>query len=635
PNGREAVEKFDTLQLRSNYNYGFSHRHFWQTDKAQYNRDQFTNDAFIEMGNTGVHGRWTHLYINGIYWGLYNLHERPDQDFMEAYFGGEDSDYDAINKGQAQSGSTVRYNAMASISRNNIASDSVYQTLQTHLDLDSFIDYMMLNFFIGNNDWDGNNWRAAGMGPTGVPFHYFPWDSEFAISPNRTNPAYLDIAGALNINVTGRNNRSNRPSGIHQDLTQNADYRLRFADRAHASLFNGGPLSTIGATSIWRRRSDDMDDAIIAESARWGDYRRDVQAAGGWQSSDFELYTRDDQYLATQNYITGTYLQQRPNVFISQLRARNLYPSVDAPTYSQDGNSLTMGNPNGGGTIFYTTDGSDPQEPGAATYTNAIQLDTSATYNSRIQENGVWSALQSVDIVAGNPADASNLVISELYYNEPGASEENEFIELVNISNDEIDLSNLTFTAGLTYAFPLDTTLAAGARLVLGANDYAGNLDNGGEEITLTDASGNTIESFTYDDSLPWPEASDDEGFSLVRISPWMQLDPDLPSSWRASTTAGGSPGSSDSTTFPGGDLIKYTFQDQSLTPTRNGVLAPRNLAADDIIQEVQTSTDLENWTTLSNLILESLPENGFSVQTYEVEPAIQARFYRLKATVR
>ena len=635
PNGREAVEKFDTLQLRSNYNYGFSHRHFWQTDKAQYNRDQFTNDAFIEMGNTGVHGRWTHLYINGIYWGLYNLHERPDQDFMEAYFGGEDSDYDAINKGQAQSGSTVRYNAMASISRNNIASDSVYQTLQTHLDLDSFIDYMMLNFFIGNNDWDGNNWRAAGMGPAGVPFHYFPWDSEFAISPNRTNPAYLDIAGALNINVTGRNNRSNRPSGIHQDLTQNADYRLRFADRAHASLFNGGPLSTIGATSIWRRRSDDMDDAIIAESARWGDYRRDVQAAGGWQSSDFELYTRDDQYLATQNYITGTYLQQRPNVFISQLRARNLYPSVDAPTYSQDGNSLTMGNPNGGGTIFYTTDGSDPREPGAATYTNAIQLDTSATYNSRIQENGVWSALQSVDIVAGNPADASNLVISELYYNEPGASEENEFIELVNISNDEIDLSNLTFTAGLTYAFPLDTTLAAGARLVLGANDYAGNLDNGGEEITLTDASGNTIESFTYDDSLPWPEASDDEGFSLVRISPWMQLDPDLPSSWRASTTAGGSPGSSDSTTFPGGDLIKYTFQDQSLTPTRNGVLAPRNLAADDIIQEVQTSTDLENWTTLSNLILESLPENGFSVQTYEVEPAIQARFYRLKATVR
>lgn len=635
PNGRSAVEKFDTLQLRANYNYGFSHRHFWQCDKAQYNRDQFTNDTFMEMGNTGVHGRWTHLYINGIYWGLYHLHERPDQDFMEAYFGGEDDDYDAINKGQAQSGTVTRYNTMASISRNNIANNSVYEALQTHLDLDSFIDYMMLNFYIGNNDWDGNNWRAAGMGPSGVPFHYFPWDSEFAISPPRTNPAYLSIAGALNINVTGRNNRNNRPSGIHQDLTQNSEYRLRFADRAHAALFNGGPLSTTGATEIWRRRSDEMDDAIIAESARWGDYRRDVQAAGGWQRSNYELYTRDDQYLATQNYITGTYLQQRPNIFLNQLRARNLYPSVDAPTYTQSGNSLTMGNPNGGGTIFYTTDGSDPRDPGASTYASAISLTTSATYNSRVLENGVWSALQSADIIAGSPADATNLVISELYYNEPGPSEENEFIELVNISNNEIDLSNLTFTAGLTYTFPLDTTLDPGARLILGPNDYEGNLDNGGEEITLNDASGNIIESFTYDDNLPWPESSDGEGFSLVRISPSSQLDPNLPSSWRASTTVGGNPGSSDATTFPGGDLLAYAFQDKSLIPTENGVLAPRNLAADDIIQQVQTSTDLENWTTLADPVLESLPENGFSIQTYEVGPITSARFYRLKATLR
>ncbi len=635
PNGRQAVEKFDTLQLRANYNYGFSHRHFWQTDKAQYNRDTFTNDTFIEMGNTGVHGRWTHLYINGIYWGLYHLHERPDQDFMEAYFGGEDDDYDAINKGQAQSGTTARYNTMASISRSGITNNSVYQALQNHLDLDSFIDYMMLNFYIGNNDWDGNNWRAAGMGPSGVPFHYFPWDSEFAISPNRSNPAYLDIAGALNINVTGRNNRNNRPSGIHQDLTQNADYRLRFADRAHAALFNGGPLSPTGATTNWRRRSDDMDAAIIAESARWGDYRRDVQASGGWQRSDYELYTRDDQYLATQNFIIGTYLQQRPDIFLNQLRSRNLYPNVDAPTYSQSGNTLTMVNPNGGGTIFFTTDGSDPRDPGASTYSSAISLTASATYRSRVQENGVWSALQSVDIIAGSPADASNLVVSELYYNEPGASEENEFIELVNISDMEIDLSNLTFTAGLTYTFPLDTTLAPGERLTLSPGDYAGNLDNGGETITLNDASGEVIESFTYNDRLPWPEASDGAGFSLVRITPSLQLDPNLPSSWRASTTTGGSPGSSDATTFPGGDLIDYALQGQILVPGENGVLAPRNLAADDLIQEVQTSTDMENWTTLTDPVFESLPENGFSVQTFEVGPITEARFYRLKVTLR
>ena len=635
PSGRKAAEKFDTLQLRSNYNYGFSHRHFWQCDKAQYNRDQFTNDVFMELGNIGVHGRWTHLYINGIYWGLYHLHERPDQDFMEAYFGGEDADYDAINKGQAQSGTVARYNTMASISRNNIASNSVYEILQSHLDIDSFIDYMILNFFIGNNDWDGNNWRAAGMGPTGVPFHYFPWDSEFAISTARNSPAYLNIAGALNINVTGRNNRNNRASGIHQDLTKNTEYRLRFADRAHAALFNNGPLSPTGATAIWRRRSDKMDDAIVAESARWGDYRRDVQSAGGWQNSNYELYTKDDQYLATQNYIIETYLKQRPNILLNQLRARNLYPSVAAPVYAQNGNSLTIENPNGAGSIFYTTNGSDPRDLGALTYSNALTLTVSATYKSRVLENGVWSALQSADLVAGTPADATNLVISELYYNEPGSAEENEFIELTNISNNEIDLSNLTFTAGLTYTFPLDTTLSPGGRLTIGTNDFAGSLDNGGEKITLTDASGTVIESFAFDDTPPWPQASDGEGFSLVRISPSSQLDPNLPSSWRTSTTAGGNPGGSDATTFQDGDLIAYALQGKELTPTLTGIQVPKNLAADDLIQKVQISNDLKNWDTLSNPIQESLPENGFIVETYEVGPITRARFYRLKVTVR
>ena len=199
----------------------------------------------------------------------------------------------------------------------------------------------------------------------------------------------------------------------------------------------------------------------------------------------------------------------------------------------------------------------------------------------------------------------------------------------------EIDLSNLTFTAGLTYTFPLDTTLAPGAHLTLGPNNYQGNLDNGGETIILNDASGKVIESFSYNDRFPWPEASDGEGFSLVRISPSSQLDPNLPSSWRASTTTGGSPGSSDATTFPGGDLISYALQGQILIPSENRVLAPRNLAADGLIQEVQTSTDLENWTTLSDPVFESLPENGFSFQTFEVDPISEARFYRLKVTLR
>ena len=148
-------------------------------------------------------------------------------------------------------------------------------------------------------------------------------------------------------------------------------------------------------------------------------------------------------------------------------------------------------------------------------------------------------------------------------------------------------------------------------------------------------APGTIIENFNFDDSFPWPEASDGEGFSLVRISPFSQLDPSLPSSWRTSTTAGGNPGESDATTFPGGDLISYALREKELTPTTTGIKVPKNLAADDLVQEVQTSTDLENWATLSNPSQESLPENGFSVETYKIGPITQSRYYRLKVTIR
>ena len=40
------------------------------------------------MGWPACHGTWVHLYINGLYWGVYNPTERPDASFMASYYGG-------------------------------------------------------------------------------------------------------------------------------------------------------------------------------------------------------------------------------------------------------------------------------------------------------------------------------------------------------------------------------------------------------------------------------------------------------------------------------------------------------------------------------------------------------------------
>ena len=47
------------------------------------------------------HGKYVHLYLNGMYWGLYNLHERPDDSFADEYYGGDKDDYDVIKHNPA------------------------------------------------------------------------------------------------------------------------------------------------------------------------------------------------------------------------------------------------------------------------------------------------------------------------------------------------------------------------------------------------------------------------------------------------------------------------------------------------------------------------------------------------------
>ncbi len=70
---------------------------------------------------------------------------------------------------------------------------------------------------------------------------------------------------------------------------------------------------------------------------------------------------------------------------------------------------------------------------------------------------------------------------------------------------------------------------------------YAQKLGNGGETLTLVDASGVLIQQVTYDDTAPWPDRTDGIGSSLEVIDP--QGDYAQADNWQASSTFGGSPG--------------------------------------------------------------------------------------------
>ena len=42
------------------------------------------------------HSQHFHLYLNGLYWGLYNAVEKPDESFTSAHLGGEPEEWDVL-----------------------------------------------------------------------------------------------------------------------------------------------------------------------------------------------------------------------------------------------------------------------------------------------------------------------------------------------------------------------------------------------------------------------------------------------------------------------------------------------------------------------------------------------------------
>ena len=151
------------------------------------------------MGDQTGHGLYIQVYINGMYWGLYNLEELPDASFASSYFGGDpDTDWDSINgssdrdasgKLPASDGTNNAWYDMINVLRTeDMTSAAGYADMQKYLNMTEFADYMIDQIWAGNNDWPQHNWYADArvdrtdpnhpVPVAGGQFRFFAWDSE-------------------------------------------------------------------------------------------------------------------------------------------------------------------------------------------------------------------------------------------------------------------------------------------------------------------------------------------------------------------------------------------------------------------------------------------------------------------------
>ncbi len=301
-----AVDSFDTLVLRARFDLSWIHGSDSTRDMAQYTRDQLARETQVAMGSLSTHGRHAHLYINGLYWGLYVLHERPDAHFLAAHLGGEDEDWDVLNSGEAVDGDREAWEELMRIGYAGLASDEAYAELQQYVDLENLADYLIMNAWLGNYEWPNHNWYAARRREKGAGYVFFSWDAEATMSDLQQ-----DLTDA---------NYPDSPGQLYHFLQDNEDFRTLMAERIQVHFFDDGALTTEAMTARWQALSDAVEPAMVAESARWGDSRRDV-----YGDAD-ELYTYLDHWIPERDRLRDDYLPFRNQVVLEQYRAMGMYP---------------------------------------------------------------------------------------------------------------------------------------------------------------------------------------------------------------------------------------------------------------------------------------------------------------------
>jgi hypothetical protein len=589
PDGSNATGEFDTVILDAISNYGWTGNNpTVQGNYARYVTDQVTADLqnLASGGGQAPHGKYVHLYLNGLYWGMYNMHERPDVSFAAEYYGGDKDDYYAVKAAsdiddlqhrfvyvEGGVAAETSYKALRDATR---AAD--YNAAQNMLDVDQFMDYMIVHFYAGNaNDWPHNNWYATRSSLPSGKWRFHEWDQEHAF-PTTDNASVEnpDFDQTTNATIYETNKDEGSPLELHRNLMANAEYRLRFSDRVQALMQNGGALTPAVAQAAYEARLNEIDRAIVGESARWGDNRVTTP------------YTRED-FRRVAGLAEGTpgvidvFFPGRTSTVLGQFTANDWISTLGAPTFNQYGGevgpafTLSMAKPlgsPGAAVIYYTTDGTDPRlaggalNPVAQAYTGPIAFTNSTRVQARIYfdnsgANNDWSAVIDETFLVPTPYPVR---IVELNYNpgaQPGAGDAQnlEYFELLNTGNQTVSLDGVQIGgfASNPYSFALGLSLAPGGRIVVAKSPatfqavygssvtlapaaFDGNLSNGGERVTLLGPAGETLQDFTYSDAAPWPTTPDGAGRTLEIVDPLG--DPTAAANWRPSFFVGGSPGS-------------------------------------------------------------------------------------------
>lgn len=546
---RAFPQKSFSFFLRSKYGFGelryqlfpdrpidrfesFVIRNSGQDWGGSYFRDGLTTGLAAEMGVDVQAFRPVVVFVNGEYWGIYNMREKVSRFFLASNHDVEPDEVDLLEReGLAIDGDGVHYSRLLDfVEHNDLTIAANYEQVRSLMDIDEYISYQVAEIYVNNRDWPGNNVKFWRPRVEGGRWRWILFDTDFGFGIWDPEAYAFDTLGfALEDSGPSWPNPPWSTLLLRRLLT-NGDFRdaliNRFCDAMNSSFEPGHVAERIEAM-VGR-----IDGELDAHLARW------EQRRGGWR------YHVD---------VMEKFAARRPEFMRSFLDEAF---GVGAPRWL----TLTAA---GGGHGFIRVNALEiDRYPWRGSYFADPPVDVTAVPRPGYrfvrweglhdgEEAGIRLQLAAsgrLTAVFESEAESRPVVINEINYNSASDFDPGDWIELFNPGIDR-DLTGWEFRDSddtHVFAFPPGSRIGADDYLILaadvaafrahfpGVEDVLGDFDFGlsgrGEAIRIFDRAGAIVDSLTYGNREPWPTTPDGGGGTLVLLDPG--LDNALAGSW-------------------------------------------------------------------------------------------------------
>lgn len=518
---------------------------------SEYNYTRF-RDAFMQriMKNENVDRMGYEpaiVFLNGEYWGEYEIREKQDVNYLESNFGVAQDKVDLLShKGylRALAGTLDEFYSMHKfITSADPASSTYYNEVEQKIDLENFADYFIAQTYYSNRDWIDNTtncnniklWKPHGSGK----WRYMFWDLDQSSGLYGYSPT-INILPIV-INPGGPNVHSD----ILRSLLENIQYKNYFINR-YADLMNT-VFQYNNIKQIAYEMRDSISSSIPRHKEKWGGtvekWQKDVEQMVNWHFQRLELqrgFIQDQFGLEAQ--VNLTLATSPPGA--GRIKISTIIPdSLPWKGVYYNGVPVTItAIPNPGFTFeSWGVNG------------NISSPDPNESITLNISTDDTFTAFFTGSVVT------PQLLFSEINYHSDPLKDAGDWFELFNYGNIPLNLSGWMIKDGMDsneFEIPMGTVIPPKGYIVfscdtqkfISQHPFVTNLigqlpfklKNNSDNIRLFKHDKSLGVSVTYRNNAPWPREADGFGKTLELKDPQVSLD--LGTNWFAGCV-GGSPG--------------------------------------------------------------------------------------------